>query len=140
MMESAVVCNLANGDIFVKEQGSDTLQGKLFGDAFASAMRIDEPQIGIFEKAYADAKTVVALEAQGWKYRSPGAVALSLAYARQVAFVLYTGNVRIYDFAAGLALCEGLEVVVEQDYVIVSQDMKTVRALDDLMRSMRGEK
>ena len=137
LLEAAVVCNLANGDIFIKEAHNAPLQGKLFSQKFSPPVRIDNPEIGLFEKAYADAKTCALLEAKGWKFRSPGAVALSLAYAGQVRFVLYTGNVRIYDFAAGLALCEGFEVIVEQDYVIVSQDTDTAKELEELVLAAR---
>jgi myo-inositol-1(or 4)-monophosphatase len=63
-------------------------------------------------------------------------VALSLAYAHSVEFVLYVGAFRIYDFAAGLALCEGLEVVVDEDYVIVSQDKNIVDRIVGLIQSV----
>ncbi len=34
----------------------------------------------------------------------------------------YARAFHIYHFASGLALCEGLEVIVEEDYVIVSKE------------------
>ncbi len=67
------------------------------------------------------------------KFRSPGAIALSLAYARSVNYVLFVGAFRIYDFAAGLALCEGLEVIVEADYVIISKDKGIVERIESLI-------
>ncbi|MFT7824142.1 MAG: hypothetical protein ABXS92_05205 [Sulfurimonas sp.] len=50
--------------------------------------------------------------------------------------VWYAGTFRIYDFAAGLALCEGLEVVVDEDYVIVSKDKKTADKIVGLIQSI----
>jgi myo-inositol-1(or 4)-monophosphatase len=46
------------------------------------------------------------------------------------------GEFRIYDFAAGLALCEGLEVIVEADYVIVSKDKNIVAQIETLIHQL----
>jgi len=78
----------------------------------------------------------MALHSLKMKFRSPGAIALSLAYAHSVSFVLFVGTFRIYDFAAGLALCEGLEVVVEEDYVIVSKDKSIVEKISAILQSV----
>ena len=126
VLDTAVVCNLANGDIFIKEEGFEVLQGKLFADTFEPLKISPKSEIGLFEKAYANPALVEKLYQEHMKFRAPGAIALSLAYAHSVSFVLFAGTFRIYDFAAGLALCEGLEVVVDDDYVIVSKDKKIV--------------
>ncbi len=125
LLDEAIVCNLANGDIFFKSSTSEVKQGKLFSDDFHKPYCAPYPEVGLFEKAYANPELVLALDKENLKFRAPGAVALSLAYARSVNYVLFIGEFRVYDFAAGLALCEGLEVIVEADYVIVSQ-YKTV--------------
>jgi len=133
LLDTAVVCNLANGDIFFKTSESQVQQGKLFSETFHTPDIIEHGEIGLFEKAYANPAFVAALQEQKLKFRSPGAIALSLAYARSVNFVLFIGTFRIYDFAAGLALCEGLEVIVEADYVIVSKDKKTIAQIEALI-------
>ena len=46
------------------------------------------------------------------------------------------GEFRIYDFAAGLALCEGLEVIVEADYVIVSKDKNIAERIEALIQKL----
>jgi len=135
VLDTAVVCNLANGDLFYRKSGEALKRGKLFSNGFVPVQSAPSPEIGIFEKAYENPALVALLSAQGLKFRSPGAIALSLAYAHTVDFVFFYGAFRIYDFAAGLALCEGLEVVVEQDYVIVSKDKKTL----DLIESSIGK-
>lgn len=136
VLDSAVVCNLANADVFIKEVGKEAVQGKLFTDSFQPIQRVEKSEIGLFEKAYANGTLVEKLHAEGIKFRAPGAVALSLAYAHTVNFVLYVGAFRIYDFAAGLALCEGLEVFVDEDYVIVSQDKRTVDKIVGMIQSI----
>jgi len=134
ILDTAVVCNLANGDLFFKIPSMPLKQGKLFSSTYHTPQVSPASEIGLFEKAYANPALVAMLDASGLKFRAPGAVALSLAYAHTVSFVLFVGAFRIYDFAAGLALCEGLEVVVEQDYVIVSKEKKTVAQLEEIIK------
>ena len=136
VLDCAVVCNLANGDIFIKEAGKDAVQGKLFSESFQPVIETPKSDIGLFEKAYANSTVVEKLHQEKIKFRAPGAVALSLAYAHSVKFVLFIGAFRIYDFAAGLALCEGLEVVVDEDYVIVSKDKNIVERIVGLIQSV----
>ena len=138
VLDAAVVCNLANGDIFLKTPSETLLQGKLFADRFKSVSPVPNAEIGLFEKAYANPELVAALDREGLKFRAPGAVALSLAYAHAVNYVLYVGAFRIYDFAAGLALCEGLEVIVEQDYVIVSKEKTVADKIETLIKGLEG--
>ena len=136
ILDSAIVCNLANGDIFLKSAGSDVLQGKLFSSIYHKPHVAPDPEIGLFEKAYAYPELVAALDEEKLKFRAPGAIAVSLAYARTVNFVLFMGAFRIYDFAAGLALCEGLEVIVEADYVIVSKDKAIAEKIENLINNL----
>jgi len=137
VLDAAVVCNLANGDIFIKTPETSLLQGKLFTSQLHEPQNVPNAEIGLFEKAYANPKLVAQLDVSGLKFRAPGAIALSLAYAHNVNFVLFVGPFRIYDFAAGLALCEGLEVVVEQDYVIVSKEKSVVETIEDIIVKAR---
>lgn len=133
LLDTAVVCNLANEDIFLKTSSTEVQQGKLFSDTFHAPHTTQNGEIGLFEKAYANPALVSALEQEKLKFRSPGAIALSLAYAHSVNFVLFMGGFRIYDFAAGLALCEGLEVIVEADYVIVSKEKSIATQIETLI-------
>jgi len=134
-LDTAVVANLANRDLFVKEAGEPLLQGKLFGKGLFPARAAAETEIGLFEKAYAHPEIVARLDSLGLKFRSPGAVALSLAYARNVGYLLFVGPYRIYDFAAGLSMCEDLEVIVEEEYVIVSRDKEIALQLESIVRT-----
>jgi len=136
ILDSAIVCNLANGDLFLKSDGSEVLQGKLFSSTFHKPHMAADPEVGLFEKAYANPSIVAALNEENLKFRAPGAIALSLAYARSVNYVLFMGAFRIYDFAAGLALCEGLEVIVEADYVIVSKDKAIAEKIENLINNI----
>ena len=140
ILDAAIVCNLANGDIFLKSGTNEVQQGKLFSSLFHTPHRSKNAEIGLFEKAYANPELVALLDQEKLKFRAPGAIALSLAYAHTVNYVLYTGTFRIYDFAAGLALCEGLEVIVEEDYVIVSKEKAIAEKIEVLIKQLSNDK
>ena len=134
ILDAAIVCNLANADIFFTTQSKGVQQGKLFSTTFHTPHTAPHAEVGLFEKAYANPALVALLDEEKLKFRTPGAIALSLAYARSVNYVLYMGAFRIYDFAAGLALCEGLEVIVEEDYVIVSKEKAIAEKIEALIK------
>jgi len=136
LLDEAIVCNLANGDIFFTTLVNGVQQGKLFSSVFHVPHTVPNAEVGLFEKAYANPTLVALLDEQKLKFRAPGAIALSLAYARCVNYVLYVGSFRIYDFAAGLALCEGLEVIVEEDYVIVSKEKAVAHKIERLIKEL----
>jgi len=134
VLDAAMVCNLGNGDIFLTTTSDGVKQGKLFSTDLHVPHTAPHAEVGLFEKAYANPTLVALLDEEKLKFRAPGAIALSLAYARSVNYVLYMGSFRIYDFAAGLALCEGLEVIVEEDYVIVSKDKTVAHKIENLIK------
>ena len=135
ILDAAMVCNLANADIFFTTESHGVQQGRLFSTQFHTPHTVPHAEVGLFEKAYAYPELVALLDKEKLKFRAPGAIALSLAYARSVSYVLYMGEFRIYDFAAGLALCEGLEVIVEEDYVIVSKDKNIALKIENLIKN-----
>jgi myo-inositol-1(or 4)-monophosphatase len=134
VLDAAIVCNLSNSDIFFTSNVQEVQQGKLFSKQYHLPYTVPYSEIGLFEKAYQNSRLVKLLHDEGLKFRAPGAIALSLAYARTVKYVLFMGKFRIYDFAAGLALCEGLEVIVEEDYVIVSKEKKIADKIEQLIK------
>jgi len=137
ILDAAMVCNLGNADIFFTTLSQGVQQGKLFSTYVHKPHTAPHAEVGLFEKAYANPHLVAALDAERLKFRAPGAIALSLAYARSVKYVLFMGAFRIYDFAAGLALCEGLEVIVEEDYVIVSKEKSIALKIEQLIKSIQ---
>jgi len=133
-LKEAVICNLTNGDLFFKIKDSKPKQGKLTSVQFNPPRKSTISPIGIFEKSYNYPQLQHELIKKELKFRSPGAVALSLAYARSAKFFLFVGEYRVYDLAAGLALCEDLEVIVDDDYVIVSHDKKLSKTIEKLVK------
>lgn len=121
IVTNAFVCNLANGDIFIKnKQGFK--QGSLHVEGFRDVTCNKNSSIGIFERAYKSDFCLNILQNLKIKFRSPGALALSLAYARSVDFVLYEGSIREYDIASGWYMCEDLYRKMDKNFLFVSKD------------------
>lgn len=77
---------------------------------------------GIFEKAYSNPHLCFKMYEKKMKFRSLGAIALSLSNAHYVNFVFFAGNIRDYDSQAGLFLCRDLWVEKSDDFLLVSRN------------------
>ncbi len=136
-VEEAVIVNLANGDLFFKSDNR-LMVGKISGGGFAPVAKREDSTVGIFEKAYAYPGLARRLYDRKMKFRSPGAVALSLAYAHYVEFVIFAGPRRRYDFAAALWMCEELNTIETESLLIVAKDGKKAELLHRLALQDQG--
>ena len=118
---AAVVVNLANGEVFIKDEKSFK-RANIKNMNFKNVEKNIYSKLGLFERTYCSKGTPEKMRRYGIKYRSPGAFALSLAYAHDVDFVLYEGKMREYDIAAGLYMCEDLYTKKTEDLLLVSQN------------------
>ena len=134
ILKVAIVCNFANGEIFYKFDDSKQKVATLDTLEFKDEVTISNPKIGLFERSYAFDGVVKKLFEQNLKYRAPGAVALSLAYAHRVNYVVYIGDIRIYDVAAGLAFCEDLKVRISDNYVIVAHKESVANTIENIIK------
>lgn len=115
-----VVCNLANGDVFVRTV-SDYYRTTLNKTTLKLPIITNiKPKIGLFEKGPEHPRLGEKLIQNHLKYRSPGALALSLAYAPLVKYVLFLGTMRSFDIQAGLFLNQHLYGVSNEKYILVS--------------------
>ncbi len=133
----SVVANFANGDIFYRVENNPLMTATLYNLCFKEEKRVKEPKIGLFEKAHENYKIIKKLSKKNLKFRSPGATALSLAYAHRVKFVLFVGEIREYDIAAGVHLCSDLQVKIAKDYVIITDDKKLLKNLEKVIKKSR---
>lgn len=130
----AMIVNLANGDVFLKDI-KGLRHGKIGQKHFDTVTCNPYSKVGIFERSYCSHTLHPLLQSAHIKYRSPGAFALSLAYARDVAFVVYEGPMRTYDIEAGLFMCEGLYIYRTEDIFLVSKDKVFFDKIVDLFIS-----
>jgi len=120
---SAIV-NLVNGDLFFKDKNSFTKENLYKG--ISKQIKINHnSSIGIFERSYCSKTIAEKLKKLQIKYRSPGAIALSLAHAKDVDFVIYEGILRAFDIEAGLYMCEDLYLYKTDDILLISKDKET---------------
>ncbi|GHV07417.1 inositol monophosphatase [Campylobacterota bacterium] len=117
----SIVCNIASGECFVRNPNA-LFRRFLSGEKCLSIHRQFTPLVGIFEKAYSHPQMAEVLRQNGIKFRSPGALALSLAYAHSVRFVLSAGKHREYDIIAGLHIDSDLHRYESDKLLIVSQE------------------
>jgi len=130
---AAVIVNLANRDIFYKDD--DSFQRANLDDLhFEDVKKNTLFGAGIFERAYCSKKLFEKLNSENIKFRSLGAFALSLAYAHDVSFVVYEGSMRVYDVEAGLYMCESLYKIVIDDILIISKDKEIFDRISQLFR------
>jgi myo-inositol-1(or 4)-monophosphatase len=130
----SIVTNLASGEFFVNDGGVRYKSTLLSMEKEPYGM-CENPKIGIVEKAYSNPGLVAMLARTGMKFRSPGAVALSLAYARDVNFVIFSGRHRIFDMDAGLHLTDDLYQLVKDDLILVSRDAMIFNTIKNLIFS-----
>jgi myo-inositol-1(or 4)-monophosphatase len=119
-----IVTNLANGEIFIKDS-HNFQRGKLDKLVFKKVINNPFAKLGFFERSYCSKNLVTFLKEHRLKYRSPGAFALSLAYAHDVDFVVYEGFMREYDIAAGEFFCEDLYKLKTDQFLLVSKNKET---------------
>lgn len=118
----ALVCNLANGDLFIRTEDEyyrTTLKNPLEKHKIVISL---SAKVGLFEKAPEHPDLIKKLMAKRLKFRSPGALALSLAYAPYVKYVLFLGTMRPYDIQAGLYLSEHLHLFCDDRYLLLCAD------------------
>jgi len=116
-----IIVNLANRDIFYKDE-NEFVKADLFDLQFKKVVKNNSSKVGLFERAYCSKATPELMRRYGIKYRSPGAFALSLAYAHEVDFILYEGLKRKFDIEAGLFMCQDLYVKNDDEILLVSKD------------------
>ena len=83
---------------------------------------IIKTKISVFERAYEYPFICQKLSENSIKFRSLGAVALSLCDAPNYDFVLYCGKIREFDIVASLYICKNLFIYKTKKALLISQD------------------
>ncbi|MEA1919486.1 MAG: inositol monophosphatase family protein [Campylobacterota bacterium] len=128
-----VVCNFENGDFFFRSNTELFVKNIFDHDRNAYVQNNANSAVGLFEKSYDYPEVVASLKKKKLKFRSPGAVALSLAYAHYVEYVLFLGTMRDYDILAGMHLCKDLNHYQDENCIIISKDKTSFETLCDII-------
>lgn len=116
----AMVVNQINSDVFIYEN-QKAKKGKLKDKIFKKIPKNKSSKIGIFENSRKSLKLCDKLNENGFKYRSPGALALSICYANDVDFVLFCGKVREFDIAAAIKIVSNLYIFMDEKKILISK-------------------
>ena len=126
----AIVVNFVSSEVFVRTEDEvyKTYLNRLTcKEDFIVNQSLSS--VGIVEKAYDNPEKVSLLKENGLKFRSPGAIALSLAYGHYVNYVLFFGTIRVYDMKAGLYLCKDLHIYQDDGITIISKEISLFKKL-----------
>ncbi|MDR1008165.1 MAG: inositol monophosphatase [Campylobacteraceae bacterium] len=118
---SGVVANFAAGHMYIKD-GSRFERRFFLQDKIEKITSNPLQGIGIFEKAHQSQNISRKLCQASFKYRTMGALALSLALSHEVDFVLFRGSTREFDIAAGWYMSEDLYRFKAKNILLVSKD------------------
>lgn len=122
---AAVVFNLVNGEVYIKSY-YDKMQIKSDG--------LDNPNLAVFERSYKSPEICKKLSDMGIKYRSPGAIAVTLANARSYKFVLFYGQMRIFDLEASLYICDDLNIYKNKHFLLVAKDIEIFSRIKEIIK------
>ena len=87
----------------------------------------------LFEKAYANLSLCEKLAKNNIKYRSPGALALSLALGHRCKAVIFRGEIRDFDIAAGVYFNSHLHIKRENDTLLMAKKKKDFDRLVEIV-------
>ncbi len=130
---ASFIVNLSNAQYFCRGEKIGKWHGKLFENKTKKDFGFFDGKIGIFEKAYQNWEIVKELEKLNIKFRSPGAVALSMAYSHWIEYMLFVGKVREFDIAAGIYLCKELNIFRNNSIVLISKNKDTFVKIKELV-------
>lgn len=132
VVEVSVVCNLVSGEVVYKIKNQEAQYAHLFIKEYQKKP-FTYAKVGIFERSYKFPDICQKLFDKNIKYRSPGAVALSLANAHLYDFVLFVGPMRSFDLDAALHICQPLNIYQNDEILIVSKNYKKFEIIKELL-------
>jgi len=117
------VCNLVNAVLTYKDQGQIE-KISILNLKKIQSFEVKNPSIAIFERSYAYTHLAKALNDKHIKYRSPGAVALSLCDAQNYLFVLFAGEIRQFDVTASIHINSNSLIYQNDEFLVITKSKK----------------
>jgi myo-inositol-1(or 4)-monophosphatase len=133
---AALVCNMANGEVFYKVGTSAPIKASLRHDKREEVQNNLHTKVGIFEKSALFPKIIDKLIQSKLKFRSPGAVALSLVYAFDAKYMIFLGPRRRFDLEAGLFITQDLYRYESDNIIIIAYEASM---LEEIKAIVLGE-
>ena len=115
------VCNLANKTLVYRVLDEDIKYFCLNSKKYIEKIFLEDSKVAIFERAYDYPEVSKVLKDNKIKFRSLGATALSLANAKDYKFVLFIGDLREFDLAAGMFISKDLFILKDKNSLFLSK-------------------
>lgn len=133
---AGVVCNLSTGILTYKTKYKKLTKIDLKTNKEIDIFTINSAKFAVIERAYTNPKICEQLYKHNIKFRSLGAIALSLCDARNYKFVLFIGKIREFDIAAALYICSDLNVYKNDEFLIVAKNTHIFNLVKDTINKL----
>ena len=130
------VTNLVSGIIKYRAFDDEIKYFSIIKDEYFTPINVSKTKFSIFERAYKYPAICDFLSKNNIKYRSLGAVALSLSEANNYDFVLYGGKIRDFDVAAALYICKELFVYRTDKILLISQNKQKINLIKEFINEV----
>ena len=119
------IYNLANNTYFYKTPFQNNIKRNNM-----------ENNLGIYERAYSCTEIIPELSDKNLKFRSPGAVSLSIANTNNYSFFLLHANIRLEDISAGLYICEDLNIYQNNKFLLICKNNSIFNAIKEIIKDI----
>lgn len=130
------ITNLVTGIITYRAFDEEIRYFSLIKNEEITLLNINKTKISIFERAYEYPLFCEQLSKNNIKFRSLGAVALSLCDARNYDFVLYCGKIREFDIAASLYINKNLYIYETKKALLISQNKQMFNLIKEIIKEV----
>ena len=130
------VTNLVSSVIIYRTFDDEIKYFSLLKETNFTPINLSKTKFSIFERAYEYPAICDFLSKNNIKYRSLGAVALSLSEANNYDFVLYGGKIRDFDVAAALYICKELFVYRTDKILLISQNKQKINLIKEFINEV----
>jgi len=131
--KAGYVVNLVN-HIMIYKVKNDLKQIDILNKKSINFIETKKTEVGIFERAYAYPNVIKKLNEKKLKFRSLGAVAISLAYAKNYNFVLFAGSIRPFDIEAALYISSNLFIHQEAEFLIMAKNQYHLTLIKEIIK------
>jgi len=125
----AFIVNLATGDYFYKDKKVKIENNLFYHKKYTNSLN----EMILFEKSYANLDLCEKLAKNNIKYRSPGALALSLALGHRCKAVIFRGEIRDFDIAAGIYFNNELNINIKNNTILMAKNKKDFEYLSKVV-------
>ena len=128
------VTNLVSAILTYRAFDEEVKQVSLIDLKELDLIEVKKTKISIFERAYKYPEICEKLHENNIKYRCLGAVALSLSDTRNYDFVLYAGEIRIFDIAAALYICNDFFIHKTDKFLLICKNKEKFELIKEFIK------